>query len=1087
MDALLRIAAANTLGAAAIALLALTAMLLLRRPALTHVLWLLVLLKLLMPPVYSIPVRLPSASHQNVPQAVRTSESISADEEQSGRILGDSSRELGGASSDGPIQPRRTFWQRLEEFDFARALLSTWICGFIFCASVVAIRMRRFHRILSFADSAPPHVVDRVASLSRRLGIRRPPATLFIPAPVSPMLLGGIGRPRLLIPKRLWEQLDNRQRDALLLHELAHMRRLDHLVRGVELLATVLHWWNPLTWLARRQLRIAEELCCDAWVTWLMPAGRDDYAAALVEAIEFASLSRPALPLLASGVGEFKHLQRRLLMIRNGKTNRKLGWTIAIALIGALALPFSLTRAQEQQDRADSPTEVAPPPAPLSTVRVRKSVQDLVNQWKYREALALVDKLLAQDPNNTYGIGVRPILQDKVQIEEQKSAANGTTSLAPPDKQALFDRRLPELDIKAVPFADVIKMLEDISGLKIGVAWKELEDAGINRNTPITLYVRNVEASTALRQALAEADRGKFRIRYAMDDKGIVQVFMAGSPSTQQAERAGAGAGAGVSEAYKKAQAQLDRIVPDIKFDKVDFSDVIDFLRDVTGLNIQANWKQLEAQGVKRDVKIEAKLVKVKASAALDAVLQQASDEKHKLAYRIDDDGIVEIFAAAAAASQPAGQPPLVAADKKTQAQLDRVLPELNFEGVALSDVIQFLRDVSGANIVVNWKNLEAAGVKRDAPVTIKLRNIKFSKALTVILESAASDPTTLTYKVDQGVITISAQEQPATRPAGSAMRVEDAPIDTKLKSQILRAPADPKIQALLDQVLPDVNFTARAMGVVIDSLSRQSNVKIEIDWATLQRAGIGQDIGVTLHVRNARFAKVLELVCNEVGGGTVDYAFHDGKIIVSTTAELAKADAKMQAQLDQVIPVINFREMAISDAIDFLRKQSGADIFVNWKALERVGVNRKDTISLRLRNVKLSKVLTLLLERIGEGNLRLGYTIDDGIISISTESELVKNTITRVFDVRDIVGAANDPRHEKATDDLIKLIIDEVDTASWRETGGRTGSLRELQGQLIVTQTPENHHKVMDLLQNYREAHRDQLFPTTPWNLRSK
>ena len=41
----------------------------------------------------------------------------------------------------------------------------------------------------------------------------------------------------------------------------------------------------------------------------------------------------------------------------------------------------------------------------------------------------------------------------------------------------------------------------------------------------------------------------------------------------------------------------------------------------------------------------------------------------------------------------------------------------MNFSGVAFADVIDFLRDVSGANIHVDWKILEAAGIGKDAPV----------------------------------------------------------------------------------------------------------------------------------------------------------------------------------------------------------------------------------------------------------------------------------------------------------------------------------------------------------------------------------
>jgi beta-lactamase regulating signal transducer with metallopeptidase domain len=799
MDTLLRIAVTNSIGAAAIVLLALVSALLLRRPALTHFLWLLVLVKLLTPPVFSIPVHLGTVGRETVAPSVSLTQPIASEDAQPRQFTADLPTGNVSTPSAARSQSRRTLWQRVQAVDFARPLFMAWIVGTVLWVLVATVRLRRFQRILGFADPAPPDAIERISSLANKLGIRRPPATLFIPAPVSPMLLGGLGRPRLLVPQRLWERLDDHQRDALLLHELAHMRRLDHIVRGVELLATVLYWWHPLMWLARRQLRIAEELCCDAWVTHAFPAARDDYAAALVEAIDFASASRPTLPLMASGVGEFKHLQRRLLMIRNGTSERKMGWTAGFALLAIGALPLTLTRAQQQEMRNSS-------------------------------------------------------------------------------------------------------------------------NAAINDQQP-------------------DRPRG-----------------------------AQPGDGAASSEAEKKAAEPLDRACPDLNFKAVALSDVIDFMRDVTGANINVNWKQLEAQGVSRNTKINLTLTHSKASAALNAILEQASDQKHKLAYKVDD-GIVNIVLAQIGASEPADKPAPKAADKQTQAQLDRTLPEISFEGVALSDVIDFMRDVSGANIVVNWKSLEAAGIDRNSPITLKVRNVKFSKVLSLILENATADPAKLTYKVDEGVISVYA---PAAGP----------PKEQNVRQERAADPAaiDPKVQALLDKPM-----------------------------------------------------------------------------------------------------TIDFDQTPLGQAIDKLRDLSGANIFVNWKALELAGVSRTDPVTLRLRGAKLGKSITILLNAVRDGNIRMAFTVDGDVITISTQSELAKNTFTRVYDVRDILGGSKDLEREKKVSALLDFITD-VDAGSWRETGGNVGAIRELQGQLIITQTPENQQKILDLLKDYRKTH--GLVPTTQRDL---
>jgi len=99
--------------------------------------------------------------------------------------------------------------------------------------------------------------------------------------------------------------------------------------------------------------------------------------------------------------------------------------------------------------------------------------------------------------------------------------------------------------------------------------------------------------------------------------------------------------------------------------------------------------------------------------------------------------------------------PPNVnAAPRPVSASLNRTLPEMNFDGVALQDCVDFLRDITAANIVVNWRALETAGITRETLVNLKLRNVSLRKALTLVL-SEASAGEGVTYSVDDGVIEI--------------------------------------------------------------------------------------------------------------------------------------------------------------------------------------------------------------------------------------------------------------------------------------------------------------------------------------------
>src|SRR5262249_3092294 len=127
-----------------------------------------------------------------------------------------------------------------------------WLAGAGVMAIVQLIRILRFRRLLAHRMPAPRWLRLQVEELAHRLGVR-PPNVLVLPGIGSPMLWS-VGRPTLLWPKALLEQLPPGSRRAVLVHELAHLRRRDHWVGWLELVAACVWWWNPLFWHVRRQL-----------------------------------------------------------------------------------------------------------------------------------------------------------------------------------------------------------------------------------------------------------------------------------------------------------------------------------------------------------------------------------------------------------------------------------------------------------------------------------------------------------------------------------------------------------------------------------------------------------------------------------------------------------------------------------------------------------------------------------------------------------------------------------------------------------------------------------------------------------------
>jgi len=90
---------------------------------------------------------------------------------------------------------------------------------------------------------------------------------------------------------------------------------------------------------------------------------------------------------------------------------------------------------------------------------------------------------------------------------------------------------------------------------------------------------------------------------------------------------------------------------------------------------------------------------------------------------------------------------------------LGQTVRELKVDAVGLERVINYLRDVSGTNIVVNWNILEAAGVGKDTPISLQVRELTLRKMLQLVLD-LASPQTQLTFTIDANVLQITSQEE---------------------------------------------------------------------------------------------------------------------------------------------------------------------------------------------------------------------------------------------------------------------------------------------------------------------------------------
>jgi beta-lactamase regulating signal transducer with metallopeptidase domain len=266
------------------------------------------------------------------------------------------------------------------------AVAAIWLSGSFLWFTRIGVQVVRFQRLLRHSVAAPPDLQERAKLLASRLRLRRAPTVWLVPGNVSPMIWALAKTPRVLFPARLLGELDAERRDALLAHELAHVYRCDHWVRFVEVLGLGLYWWHPVAWWARRELREAEEQCCDAWAVWLLAGAARTYALALLQTVEFFSKTRPTLPMAASGIGQVTHLRRRLTMIMHGKTPRSLSPTGCLLVMGVGALLFIRLPLQAQQ--RPSATSQREKSSTDEQINALKQAIDVLQQQKSAEEKA---------------------------------------------------------------------------------------------------------------------------------------------------------------------------------------------------------------------------------------------------------------------------------------------------------------------------------------------------------------------------------------------------------------------------------------------------------------------------------------------------------------------------------------------------------------------------------------------------------------------------------------------------------------------------------------------------------------------------
>ncbi len=347
-----------------------------RRPQLAYLLWMLVVVKCLTPPIWTSPVGVFSWTRARVDETTRSAgvpvDLVVRDAFPDGPAEPSPLDVAPAASSTAVVDDARSpaegalVAMRAEESAargspqvdaeiganesshtaFAILVATLWLAGVAVLGAVVVARWIRLRRLLRRADrSLDANLASLVSDLRRDLGLRRPFTVRVVPGNRYAPAVCGLLHPVVLLSEEVVRNNSSDELRALLAHELIHVRRWDSVAGSLQILAQLGWWFHPLVWWANRQASRQRERCCDEEVIAGLGCPPSAYARSLINVLESGRGLRPIAGAL--GIRPVDVTRERLedIMTRAHRFRRRtpLWCWIVLILAAVVVLPGAAT------------------------------------------------------------------------------------------------------------------------------------------------------------------------------------------------------------------------------------------------------------------------------------------------------------------------------------------------------------------------------------------------------------------------------------------------------------------------------------------------------------------------------------------------------------------------------------------------------------------------------------------------------------------------------------------------------------------------------------------------------------------------
>lgn len=263
---------------------------------------------------------------------------------------------------------------------FLPAIVAVWILGVVLLSLRWMAAWACLRRVRSAASLAiPPAWNEALREMQRRLAVSTPVRLSINRLAQGPSVAGWL-RPVILLPAAALAGLDRPTLEAVLAHELAHIRRHDYLVNLAQVAVETLLFYHPAVWWVSREIRLERENCCDDAAAGVC-GDRVIYARALVELEQARAEQGPAEPSFALAATGGSLLRRVERLLRGAETagGHSPSWFSALAGVVIVACAVASLHPEARAQvlfeppfalRADEPSPV-PSARPVARPRAR--------------------------------------------------------------------------------------------------------------------------------------------------------------------------------------------------------------------------------------------------------------------------------------------------------------------------------------------------------------------------------------------------------------------------------------------------------------------------------------------------------------------------------------------------------------------------------------------------------------------------------------------------------------------------------------------------------------------------------------------